>query len=214
MVWTKSIATHIGRHVVNGSRFGHTIVRATVWVHHFLAEVTFCQELIMGATHERNIICAAIATASMGIVMVVLEVFSRSAASSVLAYIGTTSSVARVHHTLYRCGNVARAWRRVRVLEALPRLFYLAKTFGLEPLELFRNGGFYDRSQIGPRHEGAESLELLVELGARGEVDSVARRGERLHNCRLHGSFTCYHPNWVSTQLGWRQRPGRFARCR
>ena len=176
----------------------------------------------MRGAPERNIVRASIASAAMGIVVVVLEVFSRGAASSVLADIGTLTPVALVYKPLYWRGNVARAWRRVRLIEALPGFFRLAKTFGFEPLELQGHRCFDDRSQVGARHEVTESLELLMELGTRGEPDSVARRRERLHHRGLHRGFTrcdrirgrIRHSHCVWRQLGWSRGLLRLTRCR
>ncbi len=87
------------------------------------------------------------------------------------------SLIARPHETPHRSGDSAPPRRRVGIFEALSRILDFAEALGLEPFEFLCHGRFEHGSEIGTRHECFEPLELVVKLGARCELDSVARRG-------------------------------------
>ena len=78
---------------------------------------------------------------------------------------------------------------------------------GLEPFELLGDGLLDDRGQIAVRHcaahQGSESLQLVVELGAGGELHLVPARGQRLDR-----GGACHRLNAVRTEFD-----SRLPRC-
>ena len=90
----------------------------------------------MHGAEQPDIFRGPITAETVRIVVVVLESFSSSAASSVRTYVRATPPVPPPHEALYWSGDIARTGRRVRLLEAFPGLLRLAKTLGFDSLEL------------------------------------------------------------------------------
>ena len=117
-----------------------------------------------------------------------LEKAARGASTTLPVHVAASPAIALVHDAPHRGRDVARGRRRVAVGEALPRGVRLREAPGFEPLELLGDGVFDDRAEVAVGHRGAherrESLELVAQIGAGGELDLVATEGERLHTLR------------------------------
>jgi hypothetical protein len=72
----------------------------------------------------------------------------------------------------------------MRLAQCAPRAARLRKAPALEPLELLCHRPLDDHSEIATRnlraHQGPKPLELVLELGARSELDPVAGMAQRL----------------------------------
>jgi hypothetical protein len=119
--------------------------------------------------------------------MVEFEPVALRAPSTLLVHVAASVSVALTHGTPDRRGDVARrGWWveapfRFRLRKAFAGSPRLCEASGLEPFELLGDGLLDDRGQIAVRdsgtHQGSESLQLAVELGAGRELHLVPARG-------------------------------------
>jgi len=84
-----------------------------------------------------------------------------------------------------RGGDVARARRRIGIIDALSRLRRFAVALRFDPFQLVGHRRVDDDFEIGPpRHERLEARELVAKLPARGELHFVGRFRQRLDHGR------------------------------
>ena len=162
----------------------------------------------MRSTGEGEVLRAVVATLAERSSVMELEPLTGGAAPSVDVHVRATALVSLMHGPSHRRRDVARGGRRIRLGETFPGALRPGKALGLESLNLLGHRQLDERSQVSVRHRGAhqglESLQLGVELGAGRELDPVPLRGQWLDPLptRVRGHRDDAH--WVRTQ--WESR--------
>src|SRR3990172_11035628 len=135
----------------------------------------------MPVAHQTHLVWVVVASTAERIVVVELEPSSFCAASTLVVHELALATVALAYKAPHRRWDVARLRRGIGLLEGFSRGLRLAISFRFKPFELLGHGSFDDRCQVGV-HKRLESLELLAELPAGGELDLVPRGCQGLHH--------------------------------
>jgi hypothetical protein len=143
--------------------------------------------IVLGA-HQAEVVGAVVSAQAEGVNVVVLEVVSRLAPPPRRVDVAASPSVSLVDGPANRCGNAPRGGRRVGRRQVLAGPRRRSEAAGLEPLQLFRDGRFDDRTEIPVgdlrAHELAKPPELFVQAGAGGELHPEPPGGEGLDDGR------------------------------
>ena len=122
--------------------------------------------------------------------VVVFEPSALRASPALRVHVAASVSVALMHRPPDRGRNVPRGWGGIGLREPLPGSLRPGESLGFEPFELLGDGLLDDRGQIAVGHlwphERPEALQLVLELGAGGELNLVPRRGEGLDDRGRH----------------------------
>jgi hypothetical protein len=120
----------------------------------------------------------------MGQPVMKLQVAPFRAAPSPAIHERAVVSVALAHDSLDSGGDVARARSRVARGEARTRALRRRELLPLEPLDPLGDGRLDQQGEVavghGACHQHLKTLELRAQRRARGELDPIAARSERL----------------------------------
>jgi hypothetical protein len=135
------------------------------------------QVLVVGVTHEEDVLRPVVPANAKGMSVVVLEPVALRATSTPLVYIAASVPVALVHRTPDRSGDVARGRGGIGLRQTLPGSARPGVALGFQPFELLSHRLFDDRGQVSVghscAHEGPQALQLVMELGAGRELNQI-----------------------------------------
>ena len=139
----------------------------------------------MRSAPKANVLRRMVAAVAKRVTVMELEMVTRRAPAAQFVHEPAAALVSRVHRPPDRRRDVPRGGGDRRVGGDGPSGgLGLAEAAGFEPFELLRDGLLDERREIavghGGEHERPEPLELVVELGTRGELDLVASRSDGL----------------------------------
>ncbi len=127
----------------------------------------------MRGAEEPNIIGTSIPTEPEGIIVMELEPMAFGTTPAVVTDEGALPPIARPDEARHRSADSAHPRRRIRIFQAFSRIVRLAVASRLEPVEFLRDRYFDHGSEIAPRHEPLEPVELVAEFGTSGELHDL-----------------------------------------
>jgi hypothetical protein len=168
--------------------------------------VVLGQILIVGMTHEENVLQPVVTPEAIGMPVVALEAAALGATSTPLVHIPTSVPVALLDRTPDCRRDVARGRGAIGLGWTLRASARPGVALGFQPFELLRHGLLDDRGQISIghpcSHERSQALQLVVELGAGREPDQVASRRQGLDDRTPTGARSRKSADSVRTQFG------------
>jgi hypothetical protein len=179
---------------VTGSGASRVVIRSPLHVprHHLLSVIELGQVAVVRATHQADVVDIRAASEPEGMPVVEFQIVTLGASSSFRVHEAALALVALVDRTPHGERDVPR--RRSCRARLFPRSARLPESPGLEALPQLPDCLSHDRREVAVRHlvsqEGPKSLEVVVQLLARRELDLVSRRRERLDDRNCCGKGT------------------------
>ena len=151
-----------------------------------LSVVVFRQIAVVGGAHQADVAGAVVSSHAEGMAVVELQPVPLAAAPPLLVDEAAAVLVALADRPAHGGRDVARRGCCVGLRERLSGSGGLGEAPGFEPLERLGDREFDDRAEVAVSdlraHESLEPLELVVKLGAGGELHLVACGRQRLED--------------------------------
>jgi hypothetical protein len=149
-----------------------------------LPVVALGQIQVVSPTGQANPFRIVVSSKGKRLDVVELEPVTLRASSALLVHVAASASVALPHRPPDGGGNPTRRTGSICPREPLPRVLRRGETAGFEPFQLLGHGLLDDGRQIAVgdlrTHQRSKPLQLVIELGAGGELDPVPPRRQGL----------------------------------